>query len=203
MPSHEAGKPRKQGMVARFVEREFGTYRGLVRTALANLMWLAGPYRKYGRIDWTRVRRVVFVCMGNICRSPYAHQRWQAMAVPLPVASFGLSTTTGVAADDTAARIAGTLGVDLSAHAAVDLDDFAIADGDLMLVMEDRHVRRLKPVVAGRDVQIVLLGLWHRPPFALLYDPHRLSPAYFAACFRRIDGAIDRLAAEARARVGG
>jgi protein-tyrosine phosphatase len=181
------------------VEREFGTFRGLVRTALAYLMWLLGPYREYGEVDWTRVNRIVFVCLGNICRSPYAHYRCLAMECPLPVASFGLSTSTGVAANATAAEVALSRGIDLSGHSATDLADFTILDGDLLLVMEDRHIDALAPAVMGRNVQIGLLGLWYRPSFALLYDPFSLSPAYFASCFRRIDAALARVVAQAKA----
>lgn len=179
------------------VEREFGTFRGLVRTCLAHLMWLFGPYRKYGRINWARVDRVVFVCHGNICRSPFAHKRWSETSCPIPVVSVGLSTTTGVGADPTAIETAHFFGVDLAMHSATDLKDFRLADGDLLFVMEDRHIRALESAVAGRDIQIMLLGLWHRPRFALLYDPFLMNTEYFTSCFRRIDGAIARLAEEA------
>jgi len=199
----DGGRVEKQRMINGYVEREFGTFRGLVRTALAYLMWLAGPYRGYGEVDWTRVRRFVFVCAGNICRSPYAHYRYAATAGPIPVASFGLATTTGVGADQTATEVARTLGLDLSRHSATDLKDFEIRDGDLLLAMEDRHIAALAPAIAGRDVQVSLLGLWYRPYFALLYDPHTLSRRYFASCFRRIDAAVARLAAEAKARTPG
>jgi len=190
---------KRRGAFSGYIEREFGTFRGLVRTGLAYFMWLLGPYRKYGQVDWPRVKRIVFVCAGNICRSPYAHHRYAAAGAPIPVASFGLATTTGAGADPTAASVARSFGLDLSHHVATDLKDFEIRDGDLLLVMEDRHIAALSPAVAGRDVQVSLLGLWYRPHFALLYDPHTLSPGYFTSCFRRIDAAVARLAAEARA----
>jgi protein-tyrosine phosphatase len=43
--------------------------------------------------DPARVRRLVFVCHGNICRSAYAHVL--ARRAGARVASFGLSTATG------------------------------------------------------------------------------------------------------------
>jgi protein-tyrosine phosphatase len=160
-------------------------------------MWLAGPYRKYGRVDWTRVRRIVFVCQGNVCRSPFAHYCYSRLAGPLPVASLGLSTSTGRPADPTAIEVARRFDIDLSSHVAIDLADFEIADGDLLFVMEDRHIGALAPAIAGCDVQVALLGLWHRPRFALLYDPHSLIPDYFFSCFRRIELAVARLCIEA------
>src|SRR5437588_1134030 len=71
------------------VRSSFGTYRGLIRLALAWLENLTGRHRQFKQIRWDRVARVVFVCHGNICRSPYAEGR--AVSFGLPAASFGLS----------------------------------------------------------------------------------------------------------------
>src|SRR5260370_29706063 len=71
------------------VRSSFGTYRGLIRLVLAWLEYLTGRYRQFKQIRWERVARVVFVCHGDICRSPYAERR--AVSVGLPAPSFGLS----------------------------------------------------------------------------------------------------------------
>ena len=173
--------------------RLFGTHRGLVRLAIANVLWLLGPYRRYGLVDFTKVRRLVFVCQGNICRSPFGHHLAQKMLTEIPVCSMGLGTTSGLPADSLARDVAGDFGVDLSLHKTTALSDFAIEPGDLYLVMEDRHLKILEPLIAGRDVQVALLGLWCRPPLALLYDPHRLTRSYFETCFRRIQQAVGAL----------
>ncbi len=181
------------------LRRNFSTHRGLVRTLRADGLWRLGPYRKYGRVDWPRVQRIVFVCQGNICRSPFAHYQALQTGSPLPVTSFGLATTTGVPANDVALEVAGQAGVDLGAHRATDMGDFVIEDGDLLVVMEDRHIRWLEPHTGDRDVQVVLLGLWCRPRFALLYDPFEQSRDYFYTCFSRVQRAVDNLLAEASA----
>jgi len=59
------------------VRPRFGTYRGLVRLLLAQVENRTGGYRRFKQIRWESVKRVVFVCHGNICRSPYAERaRW-------------------------------------------------------------------------------------------------------------------------------
>jgi protein-tyrosine phosphatase len=176
--------------------RGFGTLRGLVRTVLADVMWRCGPYRKYGRIDWARVQRLVFVCRGNICRSPFAHRLAQANVTAFPIVSVGLVANTGHNACELAIEVAREFSVDLTAHRTTNVSDFEILDGDLLLLMEDRHISALRPYMRGRDVQVALLGLWCRPRFALLYDPHTLSRDYFVTCFNRIDRAVRGLAAE-------
>lgn len=96
-------------------------------------------------------------------------------------------------ADDTAASVAGDFSVDLSSHGAIDLTDFAVRDGDLCLLMEQRHIAPVAAATAGQSVQIVLLGLWCRPRFPLLYDPHTLGRPNFVTCFDRIGRAVTRL----------
>ncbi|NKB19889.1 MAG: phosphotyrosine protein phosphatase [Alphaproteobacteria bacterium] len=180
-----------------FIDRRYGTHRGLIRAGLANLIWFFGPYRKYGVVDWTQVRRLVFICHGNICRSPFAHRLYEKMEDRIPVVSFGLSTSTGAPADEMATLVARKFDVELREHKATDVDEFSILDGDLLLVMEDRHIRALHTLVANKDVQMALLGLWSRPRFALLYDPYKLTADYYATCFGRIANAIIRLREEA------
>ena len=145
------------------VKREFANHRGLIRTALADIMWRLGPYRKYGRVDWGKVERIVFVCQGNICRSPFAHYIAKASDAKLPVVSFGLATTTGSSADSMAIDVATDYGLDMSSHRATDLTDFVVKRGDLLFVMEDRHIHSFRERLNDHDVQVCLLGLWCRP----------------------------------------
>ena len=161
-------------------------------------MWILGPYRRYGLVNWQQVERLVFVCQGNICRSPFAQFAAESKYSGLPVASFGLATTTGCPADSMAIDVAADYGLDLDSHRATDLTDFELLHGDLLLVMEDRHIGPLKAQCLDEKFQICLLGLWCRPRFALLYDPHCHSREYFAACFDRIDRAVTNLLREYR-----
>ena len=179
--------------VGQFMAGVFGTHRGLVRLVIANILWMFGPYRRYGRVDFTKVRRLVFVCQGNVCRSPFGHHLAQKLMSDLPVASLGLGAGSGHPADHVASVVARDFGVDLSRHKTTALADFVIQKGDLFLVMEDRHLRALAPHLQGHEVQLALLGLWCRPPLALLYDPYRLSRSYFTTCFGRIEQAVEAL----------
>lgn len=171
----------------------FGTHRGLLRLIIANSLWALGPYRRYGKVDFGQVKRLVFVCQGNVCRSPFGHHLAEKMMGDIPVRSLGLGAASGQPADALATATAGEFGVDLSAHRTTALDDFTVADGDLYLVMEDRHMRALRPFLTGHKVQVGLLGLWCRPRLALLYDPHGLTRGYFMTCFHRIKQAVETL----------
>lgn len=183
-------------MSTNMIDRTYGSWRGLVRLYLANAKRLAGCFRQNGRADLGQVRRLVFVCHGNICRSPFGHFVAEKLIPGVPVVSFGLSTSTGIEAYDMAQDVAKDFSIDLSSHRATDIHDFNIEEGDLILVMEDRHIDKLRPFVQGRGARVALLGLWCHPPLALLYDPHTLSRDYFTSCFSRIQQAVEVLAAD-------
>src|SRR5262245_66201200 len=91
-----------------FIKDSFGGYRAYLNHVRSRCALVLGAYRSLGRIEWSRVRRLVFVCHGNVCRSPYAEARVRQRGVR--AASFGLVTTGGVAANAVAQRIAGARG---------------------------------------------------------------------------------------------
>ena len=178
------------------VDAAFGTSRGLVRALLAELEYFAGTVDEFVRVEPKSVRRLVFVCLGNINRSAFGDAL--ARQLGAATASFGLSTTTGAPAFHKAIGIAPSFGVSLADHRATDFTDYRYQDGDLLLAMEIRHARALlaRGIPPGR---VVLLGHWGSPRRIHLHDPHVLSDRYFDTCFTLLHSATRRLVAELRA----
>src|SRR5689334_18848499 len=154
------------------IRARFGTARGLVRLLLAEAEFRAGRLAEFHGIDWARVGRLVFVCSGNICRSPYGEHR--ARMLGLPAASLGLHTYCGAPAHDLAAGAARKRGVDLGSHASCDSEAFEFREGDLLLGMEVRHVREMQRRFGQLRCQITLLGLWSTPRRVHIHDPFTL-----------------------------
>lgn len=174
------------------INRRFGTWRGLVRLLLAYGELATGRIERFRLRHPERVKRVVFVCQGNICRSAFAEQI--ARAAGLAVASVGLATTSGAAPPDSALSAARRQGVDMERHQACDWQDFDFLPGDLLLVMEIRQAHHARRRLGKRtDVQLALLGMWCDPPVPHLHDPFSLSDAYFDSCFQRVRQAVRRL----------
>jgi protein-tyrosine phosphatase len=178
------------------VRARFGSYRGLVRLLLAYFENGIGGYRRFKKIRWDRVKRVVFVCHGNICRSPYAERR--AVTYGLPTASFGLSADTGAPADPGALGVAARRAIDLAEHRACAAEDFEFHSGDLLTVMEPRQARAMARCLPTVPCQVTLLGLWSRPRRPHIHDPHRLGEAYWEQCFDVIDSAVRAIAERTR-----
>jgi protein-tyrosine phosphatase len=180
--------------IRRVFASRYGTERGYVRHLLALFEYHTGTINGYKRVDFSRAERIVYVCLGNICRSAYAHHYSVQLGLPVSVASLGLSTTTGESANGTAMSVAKQTGLDMTTHQATDFDDFQIMAGDVYLAMEIRQVKKLSQLLAGhRDVQIGLLGNYCTPLRPHLHDPFTLSEDYFHHCFKLIQTAVQAL----------
>ena len=171
--------------------RNFGTPRGLLRLGLsyaeAIALWSAAVKPVPGE-----VRRLVFVCHGNICRSAYA--AGVARDLGLNAASFGLSTSAGKPADELARQAAIALGHPIEDHESARVQDYVPQPGDYLLGMEHRHLRKLAALAALALVPRGLLGSYANPPMPHLHDPYRLDPAFMAVSLRRVDSAVRALA---------
>lgn len=171
--------------------RTFGTHRGLARLLLAHAEQALGRDNSLPPFDAAGVRRLIFVCHGNICRSALAEA--VARSEGCRTASFGLSTSSGLPAHPPATQAALALGFDLSAHRTTRVEDHVAQAGDLLLAMETRHLRRLAAIPALADTPRLLLG--GAIAFPHLHDPYRLDPDYMPVVLKRVVRAVRAQAA--------
>jgi protein-tyrosine-phosphatase len=154
-------------------------------------------------------RSVLFVCHGNICRSPYAAAvfarglaRLALDAVQVDSAGF---IGQGRPAPVNAVQVAARSGIDLGVHRAKLVSPSLWARSDLVVVMEPRQRRALQ-YLFGRDGRPVLvLGDLDPEPAATraIADPIDQPEAAFEASYRRIDRCIDQLVQAALTSAGG
>lgn len=112
-------------------------------------------------------RRILVVCIGNICRSPTAEfllrESLQQSGVPpaaVQVASAGLSAMRGYPIEDTAAQVLREHGVDGAGHRARQLTPAMLRDADLVLAMEKSHVAAIGRMAPETSGKVFLLGKW-------------------------------------------
>lgn len=173
------------------IKNRYGSKRGLLRFLLFQLLQLLGFYRSLKKIDFAQVQRLVFVCHGNICRSPLgeAVARKQGIAT----CSFGLSTRGDAPADARAIDWAAAHGYDLTQHRTMRVDQYQPQVGDLLIGMEPKHIHALTLAYAQAPVQITLAGLWLNSPIAYLHDPYNTDQKYFSRCETFVASATDEL----------
>ena len=134
-------------------------------------------------------KNVLMVCTGNICRSPYAEYALAAKISEINVSSAGLAALVGEGVDSTGLEVARERSVNMTPHVARQLNAPIVAGADLVLVMDDDHLRRLLkryPEARGKTFK---LGKWLGDKN--IVDPYLKSASFFALVYDEIDAAIE------------
>jgi protein-tyrosine phosphatase len=156
------------------------------RSALA-LGWLRADRLR----QWPSCRRLIFVCSGNICRSPYAEE--VARRHGLTAVSCGTHTHNGLAANESAVREAAQRGVDLSAHKTTRWEDLKVEKGDVIVAMQLQHALSVLPRARSEAFPVVVFSSL-LPSFTTVWDPYGKPAEQFHAVFDLIDTGIARVA---------
>jgi protein-tyrosine phosphatase len=136
-------------------------------------------------------KRILIVCIGNICRSPTAEFlfRDKLKHRDIHISSAGLKALVGRPMDDNAMQILKERGIDAAEHRARQLDPSMLREADLVLAMERNHVAavsRLAPEASGK---LFLLDKWHEA--SDVPDPFRQSREAFEHVHAMIERGVD------------
>jgi protein-tyrosine-phosphatase len=90
------------------------------------------------------LKRLLFVCSGNTCRSPLAEgiakiKFPQNLSEDIEITSAGSSAIEGLPASDTAVQVAGEQGIDISQHKTRLLSRSLVKRADLIVTMASKH----------------------------------------------------------------
>lgn len=119
-------------------------------------------------------KKVLMVCIGNICRSPAAEGMLKAHVVKhnlnVTVASAGISAMVDYPAAENSQLVMKERGIDISAHRARQITQELILEHDLILVMEEEHKEYLERNYPFAKGKIQTLGRWQNQDIA---DPYK------------------------------
>ena len=153
--------------------------------------------------------RVLFVCLGNICRSPTAegvlrHKLREAgLTDQIEVASAGTGDWhVGKAPDKRSQAAAQLRGYDLSAQRARQVSRADFASYDLILAMDHSNLRHLKALQPAKGKAELDLFLRRYPsPVDEVPDPYYDGDQGFEQVLDLIEAASDRLVIELKGRL--
>jgi protein-tyrosine phosphatase len=153
--------------------------------------------------------RVLFVCLGNICRSPTAegvlrHKLREAgLADHVEVASAGTGDWhVGKAPDQRSQAAARLRGYDLSAQRAQQVTRADFAAYDLILAMDNsnlRHLKALQPAKGKAELDLFLRR--YESEIDEVPDPYYDGDQGFEQVLDLIERATDRLVIELKGRL--
>lgn len=135
-------------------------------------------------------KRILIVCVGNICRSPTAeHLLREALAESgCTILSAGLGALVGKPIEPAALAMLERGGHTPRPHAARQLDEALLANADLVLVMEKRHLQEITHRFPQAHGKTFLLGKWRND--IEIPDPYRNDVAAFERAYVLIDDCV-------------
>lgn len=139
-------------------------------------------------------RRILFVCQGNIIRSPFAASLIaRYVAGRVSIGSAGLAAIPGRPPHPTALQLATALRVDLSGHAASPLDAAAVAASDAIFVMDLPQLVLMRTRFPEARAKTFLLTCLASDIPLEVRDPYAGDEPEFQACFDHIARAVPPL----------
>lgn len=122
------------------------------------------------------MKRLLFVCSGNTCRSPMAKAIMQQLLEnvndqEIAVESAGLFTSNGMPASEAARVVMNEIGLDLSDHSSQVVSEGLIAKAELILTMTKEHCRLMRALYPQKEYQIFTLGEFIGQPALEISDP--------------------------------
>ena len=139
--------------------------------------------------------RLVFVCWGNICRSPMAERvairEAEERGLDVDVESYGLSAEeSGNPIDRRAVKTLAEHGYDASGHRARQLTAADLIDVDLVVAVEPFQVDQLKNLVPGAPVALLNDFNPTKPKGEPLVDPWFGNQEGFEETLADIEAAV-------------
>ena len=110
------------------------------------------------------MRKIVFVCTGNTCRSPMAEGLFRVLAEKyglkdVECTSCGLSAFTGMPVTDYAVEAAAAYGADISSHRSRPITEYLLSEGDLFVCMTKQHADMLAPYLPPEKLRVLGDGI--------------------------------------------
>ena len=139
-----------------------------------------------------RAKSALIVCQGNIIRSPFAArllQRELGATAAISISSAGLEAIPGRPPHATALHMASTWRVDLAGHSARPVAPEAVADSDVIFVMDIPQLVQLRKRFPEARARTFLMTCLAPSTPLQIDDPVFGDESAFEACFNHISSA--------------
>jgi protein-tyrosine-phosphatase len=118
-------------------------------------------------------KKILFVCYGNICRSPLAAALAQPGLSGIEIESAGFHEAVGRSSPEKILRIACSFGLDLAQHRSTRVSREQMLSADLLIAMDLENAQRIKAECPEALARTTLLGLFASPPAVDIADPYQ------------------------------
>ena len=137
------------------------------------------------------INSILFICTGNICRSPMAEGLFANEAakqnLSIKVASAGLNVLVGAPAHPVAQQLLKNKGIDLSSHRAQQATPQRLLATDLILAMESWQVIKIQADLPSLCGRVHRLGKWGEYD---IFDPFQKGQDNFVRALDLIEQGV-------------
>lgn len=151
------------------------------RAVLARLAKSGGP------------KIILFICYGNICRSPLAAALARPVLSGIEITSAGFHHAVGRSSPEKILRAAQAFGFDLAQHRSSRVSREQLRSADLIVAMDLENVRKIKAECPEALDRTVLLGLFASPGTVSIADPYLADERVNAEVSLQIRSGIEGL----------
>jgi protein-tyrosine-phosphatase/predicted ATP-grasp superfamily ATP-dependent carboligase len=135
--------------------------------------------------------KILFLCYGNICRSPLAAKLAEQRLNGVAIESAGFHENAGRSSPEKMLRIGNTFGLDLSAHRSGRITRDMLSSADLVVAMDLENLKSLRREFPEIQARTTLLGLFGNPPTVEIADPYLAEEAVASKISEQVRPGVD------------
>ena len=145
----------------------------------------------FGTKESALFKRIMIVCVGNICRSPTAEILLREALEPsgIVVRSAGISAVKNKPVEATARAVLEEHGHTVTEHSGTQLNVALVNESDLILVMGPGHINAVLEIAPEARGKVLLLGKWQNN--REISDPYRQGKPAFEHAYALIKEAVN------------
>jgi len=137
------------------------------------------------------MKKILFVCTGNTCRSPMAEVVFNALckerSLPYTAKSAGVCTITGLPMSENSQKALREWGAEANNFTSTSIDELDLEEFDLFAVMSENHKRVLNESFGVDEDKIRVLNI---------SDPYGGSMGIYRICRDEIAEAVNNIIGE-------
>lgn len=137
--------------------------------------------------------KLLFLCHGNICRSPVAERLAARLLSGYSVSSAGFHAAQQRPCPEHISTVAAEWGLNLKDHRSRRVTAEDIQQADLILVMDTDNFKRVRAEFPGALNRTTLLGFLGTKPDPIIRDPYDLSLNETRSVLQQVESSIERL----------